>query len=96
MTILCPVLFLLVKSTNDAEIAITIAKAIAATVPNPADAFTELGCEVAEGELDVLEVERIIVVAVVLESVFTLLNVAELVVLLIKVIEAGKLSSILA
>jgi hypothetical protein len=99
--VLCGVFFLLIKSTTDPNSAITTAKAIASTVPELRNASTELACEVTEDELsdvmDVMEVGRIICVAVMLEKLVVLLVVLlGLAVLLIKNVDAGKLSSTVA
>ncbi len=96
---LCAVFFLLIKSTTDPDRAITTAKAIAPTVPNLPKAGTELACEVTEDEPDVMEVGRIMVVAVVLERLFVPLGLTVpvgLAVVLIRIVDAGKLSSTVA
>jgi hypothetical protein len=97
--VLCAVFFLLIKSTIDPDNAITTAKAIVPTVPNLPSAGTEPACEVAEDEPDAIEVERVMVVAVVLERLFVLPGLTVpvgLAVVLIKIVDAGKLSATVA
>ena len=93
---LCAVLFLLIKNTIDPDSAITTAKAIASTVPNLPSAGTELACEVAEDEPDVIEVERVMVVAIVPLGLTALVMLLGLAVVLIKIVDAGKLSATVA
>jgi hypothetical protein len=92
------------KNTTDPNNAITTAKAIA-KVPKLPNATPELAREATEDEPDVVEVGRRMVVAVVLEMFVGLpvLTVLErLIVLLglpaplIKIVDAGKLSSTVA
>jgi hypothetical protein len=101
---LCEDFFLLLKNTTDPNNAITTAKAIA-KVPKLPNATPELAREATEDEPDVIEVGRRIVVAVVLESLVVVpaLTVLDrfivllgLPVPLIKIVDAGKLSSIVA
>ena len=92
-TVLCAVFLLLIRSTNEAESASTTAKAIVPMVPREG---TELVCGAAEEEADVMEVDRVMVVAVVLERLLVLVgltSVEELDVLLIRTTDAGKLST---
>jgi hypothetical protein len=83
----------------------TTTKATAPTVPKLWEAVTGLVCEVTEDEPDVAEVGRIIGVAVVLKRLVVLLGLTllerlvallGLPVLLINIIDAGKLSSTVA
>jgi hypothetical protein len=102
---LCEDFFLLIKNTTNPNKAITTAKAIAPTVPKLPNATPELAREATEDEPDVIEVGRIMVVAVVLErfvGVPALTVLDGLIVLLglpvplIKIVDAGKLSSTVA
>jgi hypothetical protein len=99
VTALSGVFFLLIKRTTDPNSAITTTEATAPTVPKLRNATTGLACEVTEDEPDVTAVGRIMAVAVVLlgltvlERLVVLLGVT---VLLIKIVDAGKLSSTVA
>ncbi len=93
---LCAVLFLLIKNTIDPDSAITTTKAIAPTVPNLPNAGTELACEITEDEPDVIEVERVMVVAIVPLGLTALVMLLGLAVVLIKIVDAGKLSATVA
>ena len=93
------VFFLFVKSTIDPNSATMTARAIAPTAPKLPNAGTELVWEVIEDNRVVMEVGRTMVVAVVLERLLVLLglNVLDRVgVPLIKLVDAGKLSSTVA
>ncbi len=101
---LCEDFFLLIKNTADPSKAITTAKAIA-KVPKLPNATPEVVRGATDDDPDVIEVVRIMVVAVVLEMfvglrVLTVLD--RLIVLLglpvplIKIVDAGKLSSMVA
>ena len=105
VTVRSGVFFFLIKSTTDPNSAMTTTKATAPTVPKLWDAVTGLVCEVTEDEPDVVEVGRIMGVAVVLKRLVVLLRptVLERLVallglpaLLINIIDAGKLSSTVA
>jgi hypothetical protein len=91
--VLSGVFFLLIKSTTEPNSAITTAEATAPTVPKLRNASIGLACEVTEDEPDVTAVGRIMAVEVVLERLVVLLA---LTVLLIKIVDAGKLSSTVA
>jgi len=94
--VLCAIFFLLIKSTIDPDSAITTTKAIAPTVPNLPNAGTELACEITEDEPDVIEVERVMVVAIVPLGLTALVMLLGLAVVLIKIVDAGKLSATVA
>ena len=93
VTVLCAVFLLFIRSTNETESASTTAKTTAPIVPREG---TDLVCEAAEDQADVMEVDRVMVVAVVLERLLVVLgltSVEELDVLLIRTIDARKLST---
>jgi len=102
--VLSGVFFLLVKSTIDPTSTMTTAVATAPKVPKLLNAGLGLACEVAEDERDATEVGRMM--AVVVREGFAVLaapNVLErrvvllrLVVLFIKIVDAGKESSTVA
>jgi hypothetical protein len=105
VTELSGLFFLLINSTTDPNSAITTAKATAPRVPKPRNAGAGLACEVTEDEPDVVEVGRIMGVAVVVKRIVVLLGLTvlgRLVVLLappallIIIVDAGKLSSTVA